>query len=196
MIRTETGQTRPIDERADDELTHLMGAVQGGNQDAFATLYDHLSPLVFGVLVRTLHDRALAEDVTQEVFVEMWTLAARFDRHRGSVRAWAVTIARRRAIDRIRNVESQKRRVGLLAQRRADDDAPTADTVVDHDQAMRVRRAMTLLPPDQRDVVELTFLDGRSHAAAAEHLGIPLGTVKSRVRGALQRLATILKEES
>jgi RNA polymerase sigma-70 factor, ECF subfamily len=178
------------------ELADLMTLVQQGDRDAFAALYDALAPLVLGTAVRVLRDGALAEDVTQEVFVEVWSTAPRFDPARGSVTTWVTTIARRRAVDRVRREESQRQRIVTLATRRPDEAPMPSDTVIESIEARRVQRALLLLPPDQRQVVQLAFLDGHSHSAIAAKLSLPLGTVKSRVRGGLQRLASTLKEEA
>jgi RNA polymerase sigma-70 factor, ECF subfamily len=178
------------------DLVGLLVLVQQGDRDAFATLYDELAPLVYGTALKVVRDAALAEDVAQEVFVELWSTAVRFDAARGSVTTWVTTIARRRAVDRVRREESQRRRVVDLAARRPDDAPTPADTVLASMEAHRVQRALLLLPPDQRQVVQLAFLDGDSHSSIATKLSLPLGTVKSRVRGGLQRLATALKEET
>jgi RNA polymerase sigma-70 factor, ECF subfamily len=178
------------------ELADLMTLVSQGDRDAFADLYDRLASLVYATVLRVVRDGALAEDVTQEVFVEVWSTAPRFDAMRGAVATWVTTVARRRAVDRVRREESQRRRVINLASRRSDDVPLTAETVVESIEARRVHRALLLLPPDQRQVVQLAFLDGESHSAIAAKLSLPLGTVKSRVRGGLQRLALALKEES
>lgn len=196
--RSGSGQTARIDPTTAD-LASLMRRVQDGDQGAFATLYDHLAPAVYGAALRVVRDPALAQDITQEAFVELWRTAARFDPTRGSVLPWAVTIVRRRAIDRVRAEESQRDRIAQLATRRDDeagDVGDPGDTVVSTLDARRVRRALLLLPPDQRDVIGMAFLDGHSHAVIAEHLHLPLGTVKSRIRGALQRLATALREDA
>src|SRR6478736_7701849 len=96
--------------RVDPDLTTLIASVANGDQAAFASLYDALSPTLFGVVRRVLRDGSQAEEVTQEVFVEIWKQAARFDAERGSVRTWAVTIAHRRAVDRVRSEQSHRDR--------------------------------------------------------------------------------------
>ncbi|MGD9753332.1 MAG: sigma-70 family RNA polymerase sigma factor [Acidimicrobiia bacterium] len=174
----------------------LMQRVQGGDQQALAALYDQLAPAVHGAALRVLRDPQLAEDVTQEAFVELWTTAHRFDQARSSVLAWAVTIVRRRAIDRVRREQSQRDRAAQLGARRAELAPATDDFVVATMEAQRVNRALLALPPDQREVVQLAFLDGHSHTAIADRLHLPLGTVKSRVRGALHRLAGALGEDA
>ena len=170
-------------------LLGLVERVQRGDQAAFAELYDAIAPVVFGAVTRVLRDPAMSEEVAQEVFVELWATAARVDRARAGVTTWAVTIARRRAIDRVRKEQSQRNRISELAQRRADDEPLTDDTVVASIEAERVSRALAELPPDQRQIIELAFIEGLSHSAIAEQLGLPLGTVKGRVRGGLQRLS-------
>jgi RNA polymerase sigma-70 factor, ECF subfamily len=179
-----------------DELAVLMARVQGGDRSAFAELYDQLASISFAVASRVVRDRELAEDVLQESFVEVWSNAARFDPTFGSVKSWVVTIVRRRAVDRVRREESQRSRVIQLAGRRSDEVVDTADDVVESIEAQRVRRAIMLLPADQRQVVRLAFLDGHSHSVIADQLDLPLGTVKGRIRGALTRLSAALKEES
>ncbi len=170
------------------DLSALFARVQGGDQDAFAELYDAVAPMVFGAVKRILRDSAMSEEVTQEVFVELWTSAARFDPTRGVVTTWAVTIARRRAIDRVRSEQSRRNRVEQLGRRRPDVEDATDDVVVASLDAERVSRALAELPPDQRQIIQLAFIDGYSHSDIAEQLGLPLGTVKGRVRGGLQRL--------
>jgi RNA polymerase sigma-70 factor (ECF subfamily) len=166
-----------------------MRRVQYGDQAAFADVYDAISGLVFGAVKRILRDPAMSEEVTQEVFVEMWTTAQRFDPDRGLVSTWAVTIARRRSIDRVRREQSQRNRIEKLADRRPDSAPLTDDTAVASIEQQRVAQALAELPSDQRQIIELAFLDGLSHSAIADRLGLPLGTVKGRVRGGLQRLS-------
>jgi RNA polymerase sigma-70 factor (ECF subfamily) len=134
----------------------------------------------------------MSEEVTQEVFVELWTSAARFDPTRGNVSTWAITIARRRAIDRVRSEQSQRNRIDQLGQRRPDIEEPTDDKVVAALDATQVARALAELPADQREVIELAFIEGYSHSDIADRLGLPLGTVKGRVRGGLQKLSARL----
>jgi RNA polymerase sigma-70 factor, ECF subfamily len=170
------------------DLVSLMHLVQAGDDDAFAGLYDELSGVVFGTVKRVLRDPAMSEEVTQEVFVELWRTAARFDPERASVSTWAITIARRRAVDRVRREQSQRDRIERSAtQRPSQNDAPD-DVVVASIEAERVTRALAELPDEQRVVIEMAFLHGDSHGDIAEHLGVPLGTVKGRVRLGLKKL--------
>jgi RNA polymerase sigma-70 factor (ECF subfamily) len=174
---------------APPDLSALFDRVQRGDHDAFADLYDAIAPAVYGTVKRVLRDPAMSEEVTQEVFVELWTSAVRFDATRGGVSTWAITIARRRAIDRVRSEQSQRNRIEQLGHRRPDVEASTDDAVVASLDAERVARALSELPPDQRQIIQLAFIEGFSHSDIADQLGLPLGTVKGRVRGGLQRLS-------
>jgi RNA polymerase sigma-70 factor, ECF subfamily len=178
------------------DLATLIERVQHGDQAAFADLYDVIAPMVFGTVKRVLRDQAMSEEVTQEVFVELWTSAARFDDTKGSVSTWAFTIARRRAVDRVRREQSQRRRIEHLGRRRQDEESLTDDTVVTSIDAEWVTQALGELPSDQRQIIELAFIQGLSHSAIAEQLGLSLGTVKGRVRGGLRRLSVKLGGDS
>jgi RNA polymerase sigma-70 factor (ECF subfamily) len=170
------------------ELVSLMQLVQGGDQEAFAVLYDELAGVVFGAVKRVLRDPAMSEEVTQEVFVELWRAAARFDPERASVATWAITMARRRAIDRVRREQSQRDRIERSAAQRPVEADSTDDTVVASIEAEQVARALAELPAEQRVVIQMAFLDGDSHGEIAERLDLPLGTVKGRVRLGLKKL--------
>ena len=177
---------------ASPDLSAIFTLVQGGDREAFAQLYDVIAPAVFGAVKRVLRDPAMSEEVTQEVFVELWTSAVRFDPTRGNVSTWAMTIARRRAIDRVRSEQSQRNRIEQLGQNRPDTQADTDEVVLATLEANQVTLALDELPVDQREVIWLAFIEGHSHADIAQHLGLPLGTVKGRVRGGLQKLSVKL----
>jgi len=177
------------------DLVTLMADVQQGDERAFAELYDALSGLVFGTVKRVLRDQAMSEEVTQEVFVELWRTAARFDPERASISTWAVTLARRRAVDRVRREQSQRDRIERAGQRRPEEASTPDDAAVSSFEAERVHRAVADLPDDQRTVIEMAFIQGDSHAVIAERLDLPLGTVKSRVRGGLKKLSGTLGGE-
>ncbi|MGB3737272.1 MAG: sigma-70 family RNA polymerase sigma factor [Ilumatobacter sp.] len=172
----------------DRALSQVFERVQRGDQQAFASLYDELSPKIFGTVKRVLRDPAMSEEVTQEVFVEIWQQADRFDPERASVATWALTMARRRAVDRVRREQSQRNRVEALAGQRDDAVNEPGQQVIDGLEAGAVRDALGQLPADQRDVLILSFLEGLPHGEIAERLDIPLGTVKGRVRGGLKKL--------
>jgi RNA polymerase sigma-70 factor (ECF subfamily) len=170
------------------DLVSLMQRVQEGDDAAFASLYDHLAGAVFGTVKRVLRDPAMSEEVTQEVFVELWRTASRFDPERGGVSTWAITLARRRAVDRVRREQSQRDRLERSAAERPGEPDLADDTVVASIEAERVSRAVAELPDEQRVVIEMAFLDGDSHGDIAARLDLPLGTVKGRVRLGLKKL--------
>jgi RNA polymerase sigma-70 factor, ECF subfamily len=178
------------------ELGELLGRVAVGDQEAFAQFYDRTSKVVFGIVVHILRDRAQAEEVTQEVYVDAWRTAARFDAAAGSAKAWLNTIAHRRAVDRVRSSERRSRR-----EQRAFFESPvdpvvrdTSEIVVAFDESSRVRSALSALPEAQRDAVVLAYFNGQSHRDISESLHVPLGTVKTRIRDGLRRLRTQLGE--
>ncbi|WP_461021496.1 ECF RNA polymerase sigma factor SigK [Thalassiella azotivora] len=167
----------------------LLRRTARGDEDAFAGLYDHLAAAVHGTVLRVLRDAAQSEEVTQEVLVEVWRTAARYDPDRGSARAWVLTIAHRRAVDRVRSAASRSQReerVGRRDHGREYDEV--SETVEDRLEAERVRRALTSLTDLQREAVTLAYYGGYTHREVAELLGVPLGTVKTRMRDGLIRL--------
>lgn len=178
------------------DLLALMGRVADGDQEAFAELYDATSRSVFGIVLRVVRDRAQAEEVTQEVYVEAWRHAGRFDGSRGTAAGWLNTIAHRRAVDRVRSAErSAVRDQRHFAFESAQPEPDVSEVVVASDEGRRVREALRQLSEPQRTAVELAYFDGRSHREVAEHLEVPLGTVKTRIRDAMRRLRTHLGEE-
>jgi RNA polymerase sigma-70 factor (ECF subfamily) len=163
-----------------------------GDEAAFGELYDALAPTVYGVVLRVLRDRAQSEEVTQEVFVEVWRQAARFDPTRGGVRAWVVTIARRRAVDRVRAEQSRRdRRVRDVAIPATSPES-TAEMVIESLEGERARRALGELTDVQRQALELAFFEGLTHVEIADRLGVALGTVKTRIRDGLIRLRGLM----
>ena len=174
------------------DLNSLMARIANGDESAFATLYDELAPTVFGVVLRIVRDRTQSEDVTQEVFVEVWRQAARFDPARGEVRGLIVTMARRRAVDRVRSEQSlrdRQQRGGAIAA--GAPDGPL-DAVIDSLDRDRALRTLAVLSDVQRQALELAFFDGLTHVEIAEQLGVALGTVKTRIRDGLIRLRGLM----
>ncbi len=180
---------RPPQPAADEALAR----VAGGDRDAFTPLYDMLSPAVHGTALAVLRDPDHAAEVTQEVMVEIWRTAARWDAGRGSARAWATTMAHRRAVDRVRSVQAQRDR----DQAALDADRPRAFDVVAEQaeqrvEAERVRHCLGGLSDLQREAVVLAYYDGRTYREVAETLRAALPTVKSRIRDGLTRLRDCL----
>ncbi len=172
----------------DDPAADLLRRAGRGDQAAFAEFYDVLSPLVHGVVLKVVRDPSHAEEVTQEVFVELWRLAARFDGTKGSARSWAATLAHRRAIDRVRSEQaSRDRQERDAAAAPRDHDMVEAEVETTLDQA-RVRRALSQLSELQREAVELAYFGGHTYREVAVLLDVAEGTVKSRIRDGMIRL--------
>ncbi len=175
----------------DDEL---LVASATGDQTAFSELYDRIIPAVRGVARRVLRDPSLADEVAQEVMVEVWRKAARFDPERGSAPGWITTLAHRRAVDRVRSEQASRNRDERAGRRdtsRAFDEVADAVEVrLDHWQ---VRQALATLTERQREAVELAYFGGHTYRDVAEVLGIPEGTAKSRLRDGLARLRETLE---
>ena len=180
---------------ADATSEDLLVAVAGGDQAAFATLYDRVSPQVLGVALRVLRDRALAEEVTQEVMVEVWRKADRFDPDRGTASGWVTTLAHRRAVDRVRSEQASRDRDDRVSRR----DEPRAfDSVADEVEISldhwQVRKALSTLTDRQREAIELAYFGGHTYRDVAKVLAIPEGTAKSRLRDGLLRLREALED--
>jgi RNA polymerase sigma-70 factor, ECF subfamily len=173
----------------------LLVASADGDTAAFAVLYDRVTPQVLGVSLRVLRDRALAEEVTQEVMVEVWRKAERFDPERGTASGWVTTLAHRRAVDRVRSEQAARNRDDRVSRR----DQPRAfDNVADEVQIRldhwQVRTALAALTERQREAIELAYFGGHTYRDVAKVLGIPEGTAKSRLRDGLLRLREALED--
>jgi RNA polymerase sigma-70 factor (ECF subfamily) len=170
--------------------------VAHGDQRAFEKLYGEVAPRVHGVVRRVLRDPAQSEEVTQEVFTEVWRTATRYDGTRGSVAAWVTTMAHRRAVDRVRAAQAatdRDQRVAVREQTRAYDDV--AEQVEIRLEQEQVRRAMSNLTDLQREAVTLAYYRGYTYREVAELLDVPLGTIKTRLRDGLIRLRDSLGVE-
>ncbi|WP_241983791.1 MULTISPECIES: sigma-70 family RNA polymerase sigma factor [Cryobacterium] len=167
----------------------LLGRVAHGDQAAFGELYDQIAPRVLGLVKRLLIDHAQSEEVTQEIFLEIWQSASRYESTRGGASTWILTMAHRRAVDRIRSSQAGRDRdtkIGIRDLAVAYDHvAESVEVRIEHE---RVERAMTRLTQLQRQAVSLAYYGGFSHSEVADMLHIPLGTVKTRLRDGLIRL--------
>ena len=193
-VTTSAGDA-PYAPDADEPVTadELLARVAGGDEAAFARLYDVLSSGVFGTCLAVLRDRDHAAEVTQEVMVEVWRTAARYDAGRGSARTWALTLAHRRAVDRVRAVQAQRDR----DQRALDEQGErpfdvVAEEVEESMDRARVRHCLDGLTPTQHEAVVLAYYGGRTYREVAEQLAAPLATVKTRIRDGLLRLRDCL----
>jgi RNA polymerase sigma-70 factor (ECF subfamily) len=172
-----------------------MSAIARGDSNALGELYDRYGAILFGLLVRILHDRSEAEDVLQEVFVQTWRRAGDFDPSRGRVLAWLAMLARSRALDRRRALASRNR---TAAEAGDESDERSPDAVLQAmvaEDARRVRRALESIPEAQREVLRLAYFEGLSQREIAARLTRPLGTVKTHTRLGLLRLRELLGEE-
>ena len=171
------------------DLAELLQRSSRGDQAAFAELYDATSARVYGLVLRVVRDPAQSEEVTQEAYLEIWKTAARFDTTKGNALSWLMTLAHRRAVDRVRSAEAATRRdtaYGNATQPIAHD--ITAETVSTRLEARRVRQALKALTAVQRQAIELAYLGGYTHTEVASMLDLPVGTAKTRIRDGLIRL--------
>lgn len=159
--------------------SEAVAGIRRGDNGALVRVYDEYSSLVYGVALRVLHNEQAAEDVVQEVFLQLWRNPAAFDDRRGRLAPWLAVITRHRAVDllRKRRFEPGSLETSRLLEPVSSDKAP--DCVAD---AKKAKGLMARLPFEQRQVLELAFLDGLTHVEIAARIGEPLGTVKSRIR--------------
>src|SRR5262245_2181618 len=165
-----------------------------GDADGLAQLYDGTVSLVYGLALRIVRDAGGAEEITEDVYMQVWRQAARYDAARGSVVRWLLTLTRSRAIDRLRAGATQRERSAPL-----EEAADVLDTmpgpehaVTEGERRTRVRAALARLSAEQRQAVELAYFRGMSHSEIASHVGVPLGTVKTRIRLGMDRLRASL----
>jgi len=159
-----------------------------GDQSAFAELYDATSALVHGIVLKVVRDPSQAEEITQEVFVEIWRLAPRYEADRGSVKSWIATIAHRRAVDRVRSEQAHRNRNEVVGRQVERDHDVVTELVLDRLDRARVIAALDLLTEDQRAAVELAYFGGHTYREVAVLLGAAEGTVKGRIRDGLIKL--------
>lgn len=176
------------------DLDGLLDRVADRDRDAFNLLYDATADLVYGIARRVVVDPDLAAEVTQEVFLEAWRKAHSFDRSRGSARTWVAVMAKRRAINVVRTSKATRDRDEAHPSGMAERGDPVCDSVADHDERARVSVALGTLSGLQREALDLAFYGGLTHREVAEKLDVPLGTVKTRIRDGLTRLASAMGE--
>jgi RNA polymerase sigma-70 factor (ECF subfamily) len=176
---------------ADMEDTELLKQVVKGDQRAFLALYDRHAGRVYTLALRVLHEPMLAEEATQDAFLKLWKHAGQFLAERGSLVTWLLTITRRTALDRLR---LEDRRPTLSDGSDPEDlwrDIPASGTSSEESRWRSMHLAVQALPTDQRQVLELAYYQGMSQSEIAEILGWPLGTVKTRLRAAMEHLRKI-----
>ena len=182
-------------EQAQSADVQLLKAVARGDERALAELYDQYRVVLFGLLMRILNSREEAEDVLQEVFMQVWRRAGDFDESRGKPFTWLVTVARSRGIDRLRSLGARER-VAVAATREPHEE--TSDAASDafrSEQHQLVRSALAQLPEEQKRPLVLAYFDGLTQSEIAEKLGAPLGTVKTRMRNGMNKLRELLRSK-
>jgi RNA polymerase sigma-70 factor (ECF subfamily) len=186
------GSSRWAEDRHADRTA--LDRIGRGDGAALAELYDRHARPIYSLALRILHDQADAEDIVQEVFAQAWRQASRYDASRGQVAAWLLTLARSRAIDRLRarRVRPELLAEGSAADAMVDPAAAVDAVLVSAEQADRVRAALHQLPFLQRVAIELAYYEGLTHTEIAERLEQPLGTVKTRIRTAVLKLRETL----
>jgi RNA polymerase sigma-70 factor (ECF subfamily) len=170
-------------------LAELLRRCARGDEQAFADLYDATARRVHGLVLRVVRDPAQAEEVTQEVYLQAWRTSARYDQQKGSALSWLMTLAHRRAVDRVRAAEAASRQDTTYHQRTqvVPHDA-TAEAAESSIEARRVRTALAELSTVQREALELAYFGGYTHTEVASMLDLPVGTAKTRIRDGLIRL--------
>ena len=175
------------------ELAGLLAASARGDQQAFASLYDRTSARVYGMVLRVIRDPAQAAEVTQDVYLQLWREAARFDPALGTVLSWLLLLAHRRAVDRVRSARSatlrEDRYAASQSERPYDQASERAQANL---EAQRVRTALHGLTETQREAISLAYFAGYTHREVAALLDLPLGTAKTRIRDGLIRLRDAL----
>ena len=174
---------------SDNDLLH---AVARGDEQALAACYDRYHLILFGLILRILHDREEAEDVLQEAFLQVWRRAADFDETRGRAFTWLVTIARSRALDRLRSSGSRTRLAEEAALIPHDEVGDAAQDAVKSETGSIVRKALAELPEEQQKTLFLAYFEGLTQTEIAARLGDPLGTVKTRMRSGMIKLRELL----
>lgn len=172
-----------------------LSAVARGDESALATLYDATSSLVYSVALRILMNRSDAEEVTLDVYTQVWRQAAAFDPRRGNVGTWLVMLARSRAIDRarLRSNRSRREESGVETLRLASNQPTPEQAAADSQLTRQINRALAVLSPEQRQVIEMSYFFGLSHSEVAARLRQPIGTVKTRIRLGMMRLRAVFE---
>ncbi|WP_228834178.1 ECF RNA polymerase sigma factor SigK [Nocardia abscessus] len=181
---------------ASRELAALLAAAGAGDRGAFTEFYQLTSPRVFGLTVRILRSHAAAEEVTQEVYLQVWSMADRYDATLASPVGWIMMLAHRRAVDRVRSESSATSRDLVYAHEHLGRDHDVvAESVAQRIEEQQVAGCLETLTPTQREAIALAYYSGRTYREVADHLSVPLPTIKTRIRDGLKRLEKCLSGE-
>ena len=175
-------------EHSHENDIELLKAIAGGDDAALGQLYDRYRLILFGLLMRILNNREEAEDVLQEVFLQVWRRAKDFDENRGRPFTWLVTLARSRGIDRLRSLASRERVAVAEANERTEEVSDAASDAIKSERLGVVNSALADLPEDQKRPLMLAYFDGLTQSEIATKLNVPLGTVKTRMRSGMMKL--------
>jgi RNA polymerase sigma-70 factor, ECF subfamily len=183
ILQPETAQTTDAD---------LLRRIARGDEESLAELYDRYRTILFGLLFRILGNRTEAEDILQDVFVQVWQRAKDFDENRGKAFTWLVTLSRSRAIDRLRSLGSRSRVADEAAKETSDVIVDAVEDAINNERGEVVRAALKELPEEQRAALLMAYFDGFSQSEIAELTNTPLGTVKTRMRTGMTKLRELL----
>jgi len=187
--------TRPSPQPEEKQDAELLQAIANRDEEALALLYDRYRLILFGLAMRILNSRPEAEDVLQEVLLQVWRRSSDFDPLRGKPFTWLVTLARSRAIDRLRQLGARDRLNESAAREAPHESSDASADALHSEQRQIVKRALAELPEEQRRVLLLAYYEGLTQAEIASKLATPLGTVKTRVRAGMMKLRELLKDE-
>ncbi len=187
-----SGPDREQPQASDLELVHAMAR---GDAQALASFYDRYYSTLFGFLLRILHDSSEAEDVLQEVFLQVWERASNYDETRGRPFTWVVTITHSRAIDRLRSINARTRLMERVAHESPSEIHDATHDAISAEQCEMVRGALDEIPEESRRAILLAYFEGLSQSEIAEQIEAPLGTVKTRTRKGLRMLREILQNK-
>jgi RNA polymerase sigma-70 factor (ECF subfamily) len=173
--------------------TALIQQIAARNRDAFSQFYDRYSPLIYSLCLRMLRAQSDAEDLLQEVFMQVWRQASNYNRERGTPEAWLINMARSRGIDKLRSLRRMEKSFVLTGDPATAESADNVESSASHSEVkLSMNSALANLPATHRRVLELAYFDGLSQTEIAEKLKEPLGTVKTRMRNGIQRLREML----
>jgi RNA polymerase sigma-70 factor (ECF subfamily) len=184
--------------RNEERWRACLDRIRAGDADGLAQLYDETSTVLYGLAVRVLNDTADAEEVVLDVYKQVWKSTGTFDTARGSVFAWLAVLTRSRAIDRLRSRGSRRARelpIESGVETRSSAPAPEAQSIFGQERRL-VRKALASLAIEQREAIELAFFRGLTHVEVSEAMGVPLGTIKTRIRIGMRKMRDVLGSTS